>query len=162
MAVSGRAHEDTGYMTAAIRAAVGPLLHCATFVASGLHDCPSERRRSEKNFGGHAALTDSAQVRRRQDVAQEGPAGRPPGAAHLHPQGLRLGQDHQPDALQGRRGPRHVVTGSAQIRPARHRRLLDGVFSTARRGRHGCDVVSTNWLIYAQVPGDALRLPRVW
>ena len=33
MAVSGRAHEDTGYMTAAIRAAVGPLLHCATFVA---------------------------------------------------------------------------------------------------------------------------------
>ena len=30
---SGRAHEDTDYMTAANRALVGPLLHCATFVA---------------------------------------------------------------------------------------------------------------------------------
>ena len=52
-------------------------------------------------------------------------------------QGLRLGEDHQPDALQGRRGPRDVVTGSAHAIDATsaRRRVLDRATWTVRRSR---------------------------
>ena len=75
-------------VTTASRAAVGPLLHCATFVAHRAVTTVRARDVAPRKILV-ATLTVSVQVRRRQDVAQEGPARRPPGAAHLYPQARR-------------------------------------------------------------------------
>ena len=167
--------------------------------ASGRHDCPSERRRSEKNFGGHidrlcagsaaprcgsrrtcrtaarcsASSSPSAYASVRRSVRRNRSRGHRRNFRQIHAdtafgrhrwfaQGLRLGQDHQPDALQGRRGPRHVVPGDAlrlprerlhghqvQGRPRQHQDHQSGTavwksdfagFATARHRRVACSM----------------------